>query len=71
MKHVNEMNLSWNYTNCPSDHFDYCGDENLEEWLREQGLAEEEIFSAVEVADDYLKGLVADGRDCSCCIWFD
>lgn len=71
MKHVEQMNLSWNYNNCPRNHFDYCGNENLQEWLKEQGLSEEEIPAAIEIADDYLNGLISDGRDCSCCIWFD
>ena len=71
VKHVSDMNLSWNYTKCHSNHFDYCGDENLADWLRKQGMEPNEIHAAVEVADDYLEGLEKDGRDCACVIWFD
>ena len=70
-KHVNEMNLSWNYTKCNSNHFDYCGDENLAEWLEKQGMEPSEIESAIKVADEYIEELAQEGRDCSCVIWFD
>lgn len=70
LKTVEEMNLSWNYTQVRGEHFDYCGDENLALWLRYR-MEPDEIYSAIEVADDYIKGLEEDGREPACVIWFD